>query len=639
MGVHQLPAQDIPVLSNVDLVVIGGSFAGISCALEYANLGKKVMVVESRTYLGSDLTATLSPWVLSTQKRRSKLLQSCLNTCGKTIVLKDSEFTTFHIDQLKLHLEEVLLTAGVQFLYASLPVGVVCLDNNRNGLIIANKSGRQLIRCQGIVDATETAITTFLSGELSDPIYKSEKAYFKRVLEFNKVQEVVQVEFEVPVELGLRSNKIRLYPGFQENGHVYVEYQMLLNAENSLEGNRLRELAAQKQGMILAEYLAGHVPSFSKATLCSSSYELKGPYFFDEVGARPSHQDLEIEKLTLNHPNIWCLYKDFYENGNAGWLDVEQAAIYGEQLANLIKDIPFLKQQEIVKNEGLSKEDSYKVKIPVNFIEGMFEFEHVIDQDIPLSKTAQVLVAGGGSSGGPAAIVSAQQGMSTILVDLNPGLGGTGTFGGVDSYWFGHRHGFAEKIMNSVKEVQEKIDYKGPKWNIEAKKYALLSTADSFGVEMLFNTITFGAITKETRVCGSVLATKWGVCSILSDCVIDATGDGDLAAFAGASFEYGSERDHVVMWYSLAQYKSPGKLQNNFTSMVNVSDIRDYTRAILAGRRRGQPGRRSWRSGKDGCHDHGIYIAPRESRHIIGDVVMTMEDQLLQRKWPDVINI
>ena len=40
------------------------------------------------------------------------------------------------------------------------------------------------------------------------------------------------------------------------------------------------------------------------------------------------------------------------------------------------------------------------------------------------------------------------------------------------------------------------------------------------------------------------------------------------------------------MWYSLSQYKAPSKLQNNFTSMVDVSSILDYTRAILAGRRR-----------------------------------------------------
>jgi hypothetical protein len=103
-----------------------------------------------------------------------------------------------------------------------------------------------------------------------------------------------------------------------------------------------------------------------------------------------------------------------------------------------------------------------------------------------------------------------------------------------------------------------------------------------------------------------------------------------VAAFAGADFVYGSERDHAVMWSALAQFPRPGLTRNHFTSMADVSNIEDLTRAILAGRRRG---------GKGDMHDHGIYVAPRESRHIRGDVVLTLTDQLRQRQWPDVVNI
>ena len=39
------------------------------------------------------------------------------------------------------------------------------------------------------------------------------------------------------------------------------------------------------------------------------------------------------------------------------------------------------------------------------------------------------------------------------------------------------------------------------------------------------------------------------------------------------------------------------------------------------------------------CHDHGIYIASRETRHIRGEVTLTLTDQLRYKRWPDVINI
>jgi hypothetical protein len=50
---------------------------------------------------------------------------------------------------------------------------------------------------------------------------------------------------------------------------------------------------------------------------------------------------------------------------------------------------------------------------------------------------------------------------------------------------------------------------------------------------------------------------------------------------------------------------------------------------ILAERRRRQ----------DEDHDHGVYLAPRESRHVRGEVVLTLTDQLVRRCWPDVVAV
>jgi hypothetical protein len=86
--------------------------------------------------------------------------------------------------------------------------------------------------------------------------------------------------------------------------------------------------------------------------------------------------------------------------------------------------------------------------------------------------------------------------------------------------------------------------------------------------------------------------------------------------------------DHVGMWHNFAQFVRPGRNTNHFTSSVDIANIEDCNRAILAGRRRGT-----------NCHDHGIYLAPRETRHVLGDVVLTLTDLLRHRAWPDVIGI
>lgn len=218
---------------------------------------------------------------------------------------------------------------------------------------------------------------------------------------------------------------------------------------------------------------------------------------------------------------------------------------------------------------------------------------------------------------------------------MTPFLGGTGTYGGVHSYWFGQWVGFAAEVIAAVEEMHQRLRHRPPqgpvpKWNIEAKAFSLLERATQAGVDLLTNAVVIGVIMDNNRLCGVVVTTRHGPVAVLAEVTIDATGDGDLAAMAGAEVVYGAERDHVVMWYSLAQFAKPGLTRGNFTSMVDVSNVEDYTCAILAGRRRG--GRRE-------THDHGIYIATRESRHIRGEVVLTLNDQLLQRRWPDVINI
>ena len=259
----------------------------------------------------------------------------------------------------------------------------------------------------------------------------------------------------------------------------------------------------------------------------------------------------------------------------------------------------------------------------------------VTSAPLPTLREADVLVVGGGSSGAIAAITAAREGMRTVLIDMNPGLGGTGTFGGVHSYWFGKRTGFSAQVMALVEDMHTALHHPPPqgvipKWNIEAKSFALLTAARAAGVQALFNAFVVGTLVENQRVCGVVVATRQGLGLIRAQAVIDATGDGDVAAFAGADYVYGSERDHAVMWYALAQFTRPGLTRNHFTSMVDVSNVEDYTRAILAGRRRG---------GSGGMHDHGIYVAPRESRHIRGDVVLTLTDQLRQRRWLDVVNV
>jgi len=645
----------LPILRSAEVVVVGGSFGGIAAALAFARAGRRVTLVEPRTYLGREMTATLRPWVRvdspADAARLPELIAACVAASGVAAVGHEIPLQP---DAVKLCLEDLLLATGVDLLYASLPVGLLLQGEALDGLIIGNKSGRQVLTCHVIIDATATASVARLAGATFEP--GPPVSGFGRTLEFDAVLRLQATDLTLPEDLGFIDNVVTVHRGYRGEPHVLVECWMDFPSHaTGLVAAMEREIEARHRTMRLASHLISHVPAFHYARLATASYELHGTHTSRLAGPPPDWAaefsglrvslaagdqpplDAPLAACAGPVPQLWCL-------NPAARLDPVQAArlsdpaitnLMGTALARHLLarwESPPLHRAALISVPAPSDRNSapgLEVKEPASPQRGRrYEQCVVPSKDIPLFCTADILVVGGGTSGATAAITSAQQGLQTVLLEMNPGLGGTGTLGGVDSYWFGRRVGFAARVTQWVEEVHDSLDHEGRTWNIEAKQYALLRQAARAGVEVICNTAVIGAVVEQDRVRGVVVATRFGPIAVLADVVIDATGDGDVAAFAGAEFVYGNAGDHLTMWYSLAQFKQPGRSQNNFTSMVDVSNVEDYTRAILAGRRRGGE-----------CHDHGIYVAPRESRHILADAVLTLTDQLLHRRWPDVVNL
>jgi flavin-dependent dehydrogenase len=633
--------HDLAVLETCDAVVYSGSFGGIAAALALARGGKRVMMVEPRTYLGREMTATLRPWLKEADLSSApEFLQSAAREAGK---LLPSGEIAFNLDALKIYLEDILISSGVKLLYASALTGLMTRDDALQGVIIGNKSGRQVIRCALLVDASETALAARLAGEAFEPA--PETAMYWRTLEYDNVDSGIASGQTIQLG-GVRGV---VHAGYRDARHVLVECQMTLPAA-SADGFAIsaREAAARQQAMAFAAALAERVPAFGSAYLSAASYELAGPHTSPIVQEGiPAWLDnmhrSQLSRFAGKVRGLWYLNEaslltmptpdDFADPVLASRMG---SALGGWLIAHWTQATALVRDEIAEASSALKADSGVTVREPFSPQRGRpYPRAVVPPSPLPVLREIDVLVVGGGSSGATAGIVAAREGARTVLLEMNPGLGGTGTFGGVHSYWFGRRIGFSGQIMRLVERAHEDLHHpapKGliPKWNIEAKSYALLKEARAHGAEILFNCFVIGTLVEGNTVRGVVVATRTGPAIIRAKVTIDASGDGDVAAFGGADYVYGDERDHVVMWYALAQYTRPGLTRNHFTSMVDVSNVEDYTRAILAGRRRGAKGE---------MHDHGIYVAPRESRHIKGRVVLTLNDQLRQRKWADAINV
>jgi flavin-dependent dehydrogenase len=650
----------LPILHTCDAVVAGGSFAGIAAALELARAGRTVALVEARTYLGTEITAALRPWIPVLPDRDLTKYPELIAACIKAtdVVPRAGEYP-LRPDAVKTCLEDLLLEAGVKIIYASQPVGLLNAENQVQGLVIGNKSGRQVIACSMLIDATRTALVTRMSGATFQPEPR-ETTEYAITLEFDEVafqecEDLIEyvAEWPIPDKLQGVILKAITHRGYRGGSHGYLHGHALVEctiklprrADSAFDLTN-RYVDARRKALEFASHLLWNEPTFRLAYLGAISQELTGPFVEPMGGLVPgwaqSLDTLPTASFATPMTGVWCLNEAARAGENFGTLirnPVEACYIgvaLGQRLhqhwesasARKIQHWPEQNQKEQVAGNRLQVKELESPQRGRNYKRVPSQQEKV-----PVLADVDVLVVGGGTSGAIATIAAAGEGVRTLVVEMNPGLGGTATFGGVHEYWAGWQAGFVAKSEEWVNKIHDQLRY--PRtfglvggWNIEAKAQALAQEAQNAGADILFNAIVIGAIVEGNAVRGVVLATPLGPVAVVGEVVIDATGDGDVAAFAGAEFTYGSVRDHAVMWFSMPQFRSPAHTQNNFSSMVDVSNILDYNRAILSGRRRGGE-----------LHDHGTYIATRESRHICGDVVQTLTDQLRQRCWPDVINI
>ncbi len=162
-------------------------------------------------------------------------------------------------------------------------------------------------------------------------------------------------------------------------------------------------------------------------------------------------------------------------------------------------------------------------------------------REIPIARTYDVIVAGGGSGGVGAAIAAARAGARTLLIERNAYLGGTSTGGMMAVLWAP-----SDSFSGYMKEVLDELLGLGAAqtgaivpFDPEVLKEVHLRNVRKAGADLLFYTWIVDAIVEGNRVKGVVVENKSGRQAILAHTVVDATADGDVAAFAGASFQKG----------------------------------------------------------------------------------------------------
>lgn len=154
-----------------------------------------------------------------------------------------------------------------------------------------------------------------------------------------------------------------------------------------------------------------------------------------------------------------------------------------------------------------------------------------------------ILVCGGGLAGVASAIASARLGAKTLLIERYGFLGGMATAGLVNPFMTHKASDGTPLIAGLFDELCARLDgeggLKGNTFDSEAMKLVLQEMVVQSGAEMRLHSSITGALMNESSIRGVSTVGKSGMEEIGASRVIDATGDGDVAASAGAAFQKG----------------------------------------------------------------------------------------------------
>jgi hypothetical protein len=240
-------------------------------------------------------------------------------------------------------------------------------------------------------------------------------------------------------------------------------------------------------------------------------------------------------------------------------------------------------------------------------------------RELPVLAETDLVVVGGGTTGGPAAVGAARNGLRTLVIEQLFKLGGVQTAGMICGYYYGNQRGF-------TKEIDEEVKATG-RYKSQAKAEWYRAAVRKGGGEVWFGCLAVGAVLEGRRLCGVVVVTPDGRRGVVrARAVIDASGNADVAAVAGEPTEFYRPDELIGQGVGMAVIRLGEGGHNNDFSFVDDTDASDL---CFFGLRTRQGTEAGW--------DVSQLVNSRERRRLQGVYQMTALDFLTGRTFPDTI--
>lgn len=159
------PARRIPVVRDVDVLVVGGGAAGIGAAVGASRAGARTLLVERNGFLGGVATAVMmTTWNVPSRCLAGisrELFEGLLKRGG---AIDGGPTIPYDPETFKEVAEGACLEAGVELLYYTWMAAPLRDGHTLNGVVVENKSGRQALAARVTVDCSGDADVAAAAG-------------------------------------------------------------------------------------------------------------------------------------------------------------------------------------------------------------------------------------------------------------------------------------------------------------------------------------------------------------------------------------------------------------------------------------------------------------------------------------------
>ncbi len=626
MGALSLTAQStlqeagksVPLIQDVDVVVVGGTCGAVAAAEAAAQAGARVMLVTPALALGEEIAGTLRLWAELEDVRSSALMRNLFGVTNDIAAAPPARLYTTPL-RVKKALDSALLDAGVTFLTGAYASDILIDEQGAvAGVIIADRSGRQAIRAKIVIDASTRALPARQAGAELTPFPSGEYTVSRVVIGDaapdcgGKV--IKHTEWTPEADVLQLSGKTRITPALFE-----CEFKV------KIADGGARSLLAAEQGS-------------RDLTFTDLQLEAADRIFFvppDQIrsaaaqrGAWPGAAKLDLGALRpAGVPFLYVLgpLADLSRAAAAELAEPAGAILVGARVGAAAAQEA--KGRAAIAGISLRAQKSSAKPADVREVQGTLTAPYVNASglvvceahDLPVLAQSDLVVAGGGTTGGPAAVAAARNGLKTIVVEMLYELGGVQTAGMICGYYYGNQRGFTTEIDKEVKATGRYRSQAKGEWYRRAVREG--------GGEIWFGSMVVGAVMEDNALRGVVVVTPDGQRGVvLSKAVIDATGNADVAAAAGEPTEFYQDDELIGQGVGQAVIRLGSGGHNNDFAYV---DDRDASDICFFGVRTRQMTEAGW--------DVSQLVNSRERRRIQGVFRLSVLDYLTARTFPDTI--